>query len=230
MNFAYLARKYLGVECLVEDRTYEGLMWPKTAPIEKPSQEVFSHLQQEEERTARSAEALAAIQDSVMKEKQEQARAQALEDAKPFEAKINEEQAKIRNQVREMRLEAIMAQEALRTRDEVGDFWQEITRAQDIINQEAQTYLADTDWYVSRQNEDGKAIPQDVLEKRQLARQRIENGKTVYARWQELRGKEMPSQKEIQEAIRAGGEELKRIQAVCKSVALRYPKPRRQHS
>lgn len=35
---------------------------------------------------------------------------------------------------------------------------------------EAKSYLAQTDWYVIRQNETGEPIPENVLEKRAAAR------------------------------------------------------------
>ena len=42
------------------------------------------------------------------------------------------------------------------------------TQAQ--INAEARAYLASTDWYVTRLNETGAVIPDDVLAERQAAR------------------------------------------------------------
>tara|TARA_Y100000287_G_scaffold135452_1_gene110310 strand:- start:220 stop:513 length:294 start_codon:yes stop_codon:yes gene_type:complete len=40
-------------------------------------------------------------------------------------------------------------------------------------NYAARKYLADTDWYVTRKAETGKAIPDDVLTKRQEAREKV---------------------------------------------------------
>ncbi len=40
-------------------------------------------------------------------------------------------------------------------------------------NYEARKYLADTDWYVTRKAETGKAIPDDILTKRQEAREKV---------------------------------------------------------
>jgi uncharacterized protein (DUF427 family) len=48
--------------------------------------------------------------------------------------------------------------------------------AETILNQqkhEAREYLNTTDWYVHRMSETGKAIPDDVLEKRQTARETL---------------------------------------------------------
>jgi hypothetical protein len=42
-------------------------------------------------------------------------------------------------------------------------------------NMESLQYLAETDWYVTRKFETGKAIPQEVLIKRQTAREAIQN-------------------------------------------------------
>ena len=40
-------------------------------------------------------------------------------------------------------------------------------------NYDARKYLADTDWYVTRKAETGKAIPDDILTKRQEAREKV---------------------------------------------------------
>jgi hypothetical protein len=40
-------------------------------------------------------------------------------------------------------------------------------------NEENKKYLSDTDWYVTRLQETGKAIPEEVLQKRQEARDSI---------------------------------------------------------
>ena len=44
---------------------------------------------------------------------------------------------------------------------------------QERINNESREYLKSTDWYVIRQQETGVAIPQDILDARQAARERI---------------------------------------------------------
>ena len=44
---------------------------------------------------------------------------------------------------------------------------------QKAINFEAYAYLSNTDWYVIRKQETGAAIPADVLQKRQAARDAI---------------------------------------------------------
>ena len=42
-------------------------------------------------------------------------------------------------------------------------------------NHKARKYLADTDWYVTRKAETGKAIPDDVLTKREEARAKVKS-------------------------------------------------------
>jgi hypothetical protein len=44
---------------------------------------------------------------------------------------------------------------------------------QKAINLAAQAYLSNTDWYVIRKQETGTAIPADVLQKRQAARDAV---------------------------------------------------------
>ena len=42
-------------------------------------------------------------------------------------------------------------------------------------NYSARKYLAETDWYVTRKAETGKAIPDDILTKRQEAREKVKD-------------------------------------------------------
>ena len=42
-------------------------------------------------------------------------------------------------------------------------------------NYEARRYLAETDWYVTRKAETGKAIPDDILTKREEARAKVKS-------------------------------------------------------
>jgi hypothetical protein len=44
---------------------------------------------------------------------------------------------------------------------------------QEQINNESREYLKSTDWYVVRQQETSVAIPQDILDARQAARESI---------------------------------------------------------
>lgn len=46
-------------------------------------------------------------------------------------------------------------------------------QVQQVINDNARAYLASTDWYVVRFAETGVAIPQDILDARQAARNSI---------------------------------------------------------
>ena len=43
----------------------------------------------------------------------------------------------------------------------------------EIQNNDARRYLAETEWYVARKAETGKAIPDEVLTKRQQARDKV---------------------------------------------------------
>lgn len=46
-------------------------------------------------------------------------------------------------------------------------------KPQAVINAEARAYLAETDWYVIRQQETGEAVPGNVLTERAAARARV---------------------------------------------------------
>ena len=45
----------------------------------------------------------------------------------------------------------------------------------EIQNNDARRYLAETDWYATRKAETGKAIPDDILTKRQEAREKVKS-------------------------------------------------------
>ena len=44
---------------------------------------------------------------------------------------------------------------------------------QDQVNAEARAYLAKTDWYVTRMQENGQPVPDDIAVARQAARERV---------------------------------------------------------
>lgn len=228
INYAHLARKYLGVEPVVHDRTYEGMEFP--AGTTKPAVELFAAFQREEERLAQADENHLANNLGLMQEKQHQARQAALEAIRPLEEKFKEEESSLREEVERLRMAALELQERFQTREELLECWQEIGAAQALVNAEAEAYLADTDFFVTRKQETGEEIPGEITQKRAEARARIDRGNLVYRKWEKLREAERPSRKEIQAAIQAGGEELARIKKVCEEVALRYPRPRRQRS
>ena len=56
----------------------------------------------------------------------------------------------------------------IRTADDIAQ--DERTAKADAKRAEAQAYLAETDWFVTRQVETGKAVPDDIAEKRAEAR------------------------------------------------------------
>lgn len=225
MNFVYLAKRYLGVDCLCEDRSYGGLLWPAKAG-EKPSYETFEAFQKEEDRLGRvdSAVSTRSLEERRLEHRRVQQK--ALEDIVPYEDKVRAEHQEIRKATQDQRRGAIDLQHALETRGEVELTWREIAAAQDRVNQEAQAYLDETAPYLSW---DPHKIPADILEKREEAHNRIDGGKTVYSQWQELRKNEMPTREEMIEAIRAGGAQLDRLKKICKETALRYSKPRKNH-
>lgn len=226
MNFRYLAEKYLNVSCLVNDRTYDGIIWPHDAPMEKPPLEVFEAFQREEDRLKRVDQFTTESLMADHREKLHQARAKALEEITPYEDKLRAEQEDVRRQALEQKQEAVRLRLALELRETADHMWTEISRTEAAMAAQAQKYLEDTAFYLAW---DPHKIPADVLAKREEAHKRLEAGKTVYANWQSLRAKEHPSREEMAAAIRAGGEELERMKALLKGVALRYPKPKQHH-
>lgn len=228
INFAYLYEKYIGVgTVIVHDRTHDGL---EIRGGIKPSKEVFEAFQAEEDRLAKIEQKEEAVNLGLMEERQHQARVEAAEKARPIEEKIAKEQELIRQEILALKAEAKETQELLKTKDALLDCWHEISAAQAIINAEAENYLKDTDWYVTRKHEEGKDIPADIQEARLKAKQAIEKGALVYKHADKLREMAMPSREEIKAAIVKGGEELARIKSAVQEVHLRYPKPKRQRS
>lgn len=228
-NYAHLADKYIsGASYILHDRTYEGLEWKGPGP--KPSEEIFDAFWAEEQRQAGILLNEELKFDSLMAERQHQARVEAERDMRSHEEKIKEEQAKIRSEIQAIKGAAIELQELLKTRDEMLDCWNEITAAQEIINAESEKYLYDTDFYVTRKHDTGKEIPEEITANRNLARERVTRGRLVYRYAEELRANEMPTRAIIQAAIKTGGKELERIRALRKELILKYPSPKRQRS
>lgn len=225
MNFVYLSHKYLGVDCLMEDRTYGGLLWPSGAG-EKPSYEVFESFQKEEDRLGRVEKNAGARLETERRERHRQAEHKALQDIIPYEQKIADHHEQVRADAFEQRCQALELQHALESRQQIDHCWKEISKADDIVTKEAQQYLEDTAHMLAW---DQQKIPAEVLSKREEAHKRIFDSKTVYANWATLRASEMPSREELQAAIQAGGDQLKRLQDICKGVQLRYPRPKRNH-
>lgn len=225
MNFAFLAEKYAGLKCIVHDRTWEGL---QVLNGTKPSIEEFEAYQREEDRLSRTHDLPKAKQESLMRERQHQARHKAWEDIRPIEDKIKEEEDKIRQEIHSLKIAAKEIQERSKTVEALTECWHEISRAQEMINEEARAYLQDTDWYYTREKETNLKVPEEVVLKRQEARERIQAGQLVHANWQKLRAQAMPSRAEIQAAIKAGGEELARIAKICEDATSRYAKPKRK--
>lgn len=225
MNFVALAHKYLGVDCLCENRSYAGLLWPADQG-DKPSYETFESFQKEEDRLNRVDKLVSTR--SLEEKRLEHRRVQqkALEDIVPYEEKVRAEHEELRRQTQAQRMDAIHLQHSLDSRAHVDHTWREITAAEDRVTKEAQQYLDDTAHYLSW---DPHRVPAEILAKREEAHKRIDHGKQVYANWQELRAKEMPTREDLIAAIRAGGEELERLKKICAETALKYPRPRKNH-
>lgn len=222
MNYAYLLKKYHGVDnCIVHDRTYEGLEMP--GGLRKPSMETFEAWQEYEDQLARQGQRRVEDRHSQVELRQQAARVKALEEIRPFEDKLREIELAVAEEAKALKKGALECQSILRTRGEVVSAWTEITHAQDLLNKEAQRYLDDTVFVLSWDHTD---VPAEIAEKRRIAQQRLKSGQTVFREWASLRSLEAPSRAEIEEAVRLGGEHLDRIRKTCKEIALRYPRPR----
>lgn len=228
-NYAYIYEKYFkpeGATVIVHDRTYDGL---EVIGAVKPPKEILEATAIEDARvTTGVAQVYAREQESELQKKQEQARAEAERAAIPLEEKIKAEWAKIMEEVIELRKAAVEAQQAHRTKDALLDSWYEVQAAQLAINEEAEAYLKETDWYVTRKLETGIEIPVDIQDRRTEARARIDRGQKVFAKYDALRRMELPTREEIKKAIHAGGHELERIRLLCNETKLKYAKPHRR--
>jgi len=112
-------------------------------------------------------------------------------------------------------------------KSKLTEAWYELSNVQEKINNEAKAYLSETDWMVTRKQETGIEIPEDIVKERAEARERIAKGELVFSKWQQLRASERPSRKEIAEAIKAGGQALQEMKSACIDINNRYKKPRR---
>jgi len=225
-SYAYILDKYLPhLTYVMEDRTYEGIRW--TCKEEPPSKELLDSFIKEEERLANVKQKNLAKLDDYYKEKQHQYRVEAARAAVPLEDKLAEEYDAIIAEIHTLKLDAVEAQKAFEAKAALEESWLEISKAQEKVNEQARKYLSDTDWYFVREKETKLAVPEEVVQLRAKARESIQHGVEVYAKWRELRSKERPSREELKAAIKAGSEELKRVKALCQEASLRYPRPKK---
>lgn len=223
MNFYALTKKYFpDAEVTVEDRTYEGLKWH--GPGKKPGLDIFKAFQEEEDRLDRIAGREVRSGESLMQEKQRQARAKAQEDLIPFQEKMGRYYEEERQKFRKLQEDALEVQARLRVKNHAIDCWKEITAAQELLQKQAQEYLEATKHMLAW---DKDKIPADVVKNRQDAHKVLEEGALVYADWKTLREAEAPTQEELREALLKGGEHLARVKKHMRELALKYPKPRR---
>lgn len=225
MNYAHLARKYFPASTVtVEDRTYNGLIWH--GPGDKPLESIFQSLQDEEDRLVRVAGREVLSRESLMQEKQRQARDQAEKDLIPFQKKLGEWFEEERLKFKKLQEEVLELKSRLALKEHALDCWKEITEAQEEINKQAQTYLEETKHMLAW---DTHRIPPEVISKREEAQNLLSDGKLVYTDWARLREAEMPSREDLRNAILKGGSELARMKKICNDVNLKYPKPRKNH-
>lgn len=223
MNYVHLAKKYGGVDCICNDRTWDGLIWPSDKGS-KPTVIIFQAWQKEEERMARVEGYHASVMSDNLEQKAAAARNKALADIVPYAEVVRAKEQAEYDKAIQIQKGAIECQAILRMKKELETkCWKEISKAQDLINQEAQAYLEETAFVLAW---DHTAVPAEIAEKRAEAQKRIQLGRTVYADWNYLRAKEMPTQAEIHEALQKGGEHVERIRDIAKQAALRYPRPR----
>lgn len=227
MKFSYnyvLEKYYKGHHFAIEDRTYDGIIWHGPGP--KPAQETLDTLIKEEERYLNIEENNAQKDIELLKELQAAHRQKAIEASRPLIEKIEIQYKAIFAEISELLQEAKETQLAIEAKDRLDEAWYEVSKSQEMINKKARDFLASTDWYVTREQEVGIKIPEEIIRQRAEARDSVCKGDIVYKNWQALREKERPSREEIKQAIRLGGEELKRIKEHCQAVSLKYAKPR----
>lgn len=225
-SYAYILDKYFPhARVVIEDRTYEGIVWYGLG--EKPSEETLNALVKEEERFAQIEINKTNTQDSILLDRQRGQREQAKQDAKPLAQKIQDQYKQIYAEIEALTIEAQELQCLMEARSKLEAAWFEVSKTEAKCNDEAKAYLAETDWYYTREAETKIKVPDEVVEKRAKARESITRGDWVHMNWQELRAKERPSRAEIMNAIRLGGDELKRIKGLCQDISFKYAKPKK---
>jgi hypothetical protein len=225
-SYAHILDKYLPhIQYVMEDRTYDGIRF--LTKDEPPSKELLDSFIAEEERLANIKRNNLAKLDDYYKERQHQFRVEAERSAVPLEDRLAEEYDAIMAEIHTLKLDAVEVQKAFEAKAALEESWVEISKAQEKINQQARDYLESTDWYFVRESETKIAVPDEVVALRAKARESIQHGIEVYAKWQQLRAKERPSREELKAAIKAGGEELKRVKALCQEASLRYSRPKK---
>lgn len=225
MNYSALAKKYVpGAKFKLIDRSYDGLEW--IGPGEKPSIEMFQSWATEEARLQRIDEVKVLARMKEIEAARNRELVKIAEETKSIEEKLKDEFKEMRRDILSQFHETKELEQCLNARDALSEVWVNVSSLQHAINEECKQYLADTDFYVTRKQETGQEIPQNVSHNRQTCRDRVNNGVLAYASWSRIRGMERPSRKDIQEALKNGRGELARLREICNSIALRYPKPR----
>lgn len=225
MNYAALAKKYVpGAKFNLIDRSYGGLEW--IGPGDKPSIENFQSWATEEARIQRIDEIKVLARMKEIEAAKNRELVKIAEETRSIEEKLKDEFKEMRREILSQFHETKELEQCLKARDALSEVWVNVSSLQNAINEECKQYLADTDFYVTRKQETGQEIPEDVSKKRQDCRDRVNNGVLAYASWSRIRSMERPSRKDLQEALKNGRAELARLKDICNSIALRYPKPR----
>lgn len=147
--------------------------------------------------------------------------------AAPLVRQAQEENDLRRAELAKEFIEAKLAIQAEKTKKEAEECWLEVDKYRKRSMEDALAYLHETDWFVLRSHETGKEIPEDVKQKRQLARESIEKGELVYKNWHKLRESNYPTRQEMAEALRSGSLEAVRMIARISAVNQTFRKPSR---
>lgn len=227
INYAHvLQTHYPRARFAVHGREYEDIEWMDES-VPKPTKEYLESL---DGRAAR-AEQIAERQKEFLKKTVAERESYLLLDAEGESEKalerIKEIHEGFRAKIAESLLELKKLEEIKETARQEIDYFVELSEMELAQKEDAVSYLRDTDWLVIRQMETGKEIPESVKIKRQAARVMVEKGEKVYKNFDSHQRQELPSLEERIQAIKAGGEALKRIKSQVKGVQSRYKKPKR---
>jgi len=226
-KYIYLLQThYPRAKWTVNGREYEDIVWEDESP--KPTKEYLDVLALKDSKIDERVEKKRQFLRKNVSEKESYLLLDADTESERALSSIEAIHAKHRKQIIDELLELKRLEVIKETSRQEIDYFEELSDMELAQKEDAVQYLKDTDWIVIREYETGKEVLESIKIKRQAARSIVEKGEKVYENWDSLQREELPPLEERIEAIKAGGERLKKIKAQVAAAQARYKKPRRR--
>ena len=226
-KYIYLLQThYPRAKWTVNGREYEDIVWEDESP--KPTKEYLDVLALKDSRIDERVEKQRQFLRKSVSEKESYLLLDVYAEVELASSSIEAIHAGYRKKIKDSMAELMELEIIKETARQEIDYFEELSNAELAQKEEAVQYLKETNWLNHREKDRGKPIPESIYIKRQAAYAIVEKGEKVYENWDSLQREELPSREERIEAIKAGGERLKKIKAQVAATQARYKKPRRR--